>query len=164
MKRVLRGAFVGACLMTLSGIAIADKTYHSERLDLWLTDVGEKAGHPDLRSGHVVNIHPNGPVNGALERYMINGAKPNTSYQVVINGFESPSCDNKAFIEIPTDLLTTNAQGNAHGQAHFSRADIAGFSGRTLGVQWTLVTDYDGDLTTQDTVIYETDCTVVKID
>lgn len=137
--------------------AVADRTYHSERLDLVLTDAGDEAGHPELRSGHVVNIHPNGPVNGALERYLINGAQANTEYQVVIEAYDSLACAGEPSLEIPTALLTTNRQGNAHGRARFSRAELDPFSGATIGVRWTLISD-------DDVTAYETECTVVSID
>ena len=159
MKRRFILTLVGALVLSLLQVprTIADQVYHSERLDFWLTDEGEAAGHPELRSGHVVNIHPNGPVNGALERYMINGAAANASYQVVILAFSDLGCAGEPTLAIPTALLETTAQGNAHGQGHFSRADIDPFSGATVGVFWTLE-DEDG------VVAYRTDCTVVSID
>jgi hypothetical protein len=159
MKRRFILTLVGAVVLSLLQVprAIADQVYHSERLDFWLTDEGEAAGHPELRSGHVVNIHPNGPVNGALERYMINGATANANYQVVILAFSDLGCAGEPTLSIPTALLETTAQGNAHGQGHFSRADIDPFSGATVGVFWTLE-DEDG------VVAYRTDCTVVSID
>jgi len=155
MKRRFILSLVGAVVLSLLQVprAIADQVYHSERLDFWLAD----EDHPELRSGQVVNIHPNGPVNGALERYMINGAAPNANYQVVIEAFTDLGCAGDPTLSIPTALLETNAQGNAHGRGRFSRADIDPFSGATLGVFWTLV-DEDGD------VAYQTDCTVVSID
>jgi len=159
MKRRFILSFVGAVVLSSLQVphATADQVYHSERLDFWLTDEGEAAGHPELRSGQVVNIHPNGPVNGALERYMINGAAANASYQVVILAFSDLGCAGEPTLSVPTALLETTAQGNAHGQGHFSRADIDPFSGATVGVFWTLE-DEDG------VVAYRTDCTVVSID
>jgi len=158
MKRRFILSFVGAVVLSLLQVprAIADQVYHSERLSFWLDD-GADARHPELRSGHVINIHPNGPVNGALERYMINGAAANASYQVVILAFSDLGCVGNPTLAIPTALLETNAQGSAHGKAKFSRADLDPFSGATVGVYWTLE-DEDG------VVAYRTDCTVVSID
>ncbi len=104
MRQINLTVFVGAfaLLLTLSTSVVADQVYHSERLPFTLTDAGAFVGHPELRSGQVVNIHPNGPVNGALERYMINGAKPNTSYQVVLQVFNSTSCDGDLALLLPT--------------------------------------------------------------
>lgn len=159
MKRRYILTLVGAVVLSLLQVprAIADQTYHSERLDLWRTTAGRNAGHPQLRSGQVVNIHPNGPVNGALERYMINGAAANASYQVIIEVFLNHACGGSPSLSIPTALLETNGRGNAHGQAGFSHDDLIPFSGATVGVFWTLE-DENG------VVAYRTDCTVVSID
>lgn len=135
MKRRFILSLFGAVVLSLLQVprALADQGYHSERLDFWRTAAGQAVGHPQLRSGQVVNIHPNGPVNGALERYMINGARPTSSYPVVIKAFADTDCITPA-LSIPTDLLETNRQGNAHGQGYFSRADIDPFSGATVDV------------------------------
>ncbi|MGE0826766.1 MAG: hypothetical protein AB7G75_31310 [Candidatus Binatia bacterium] len=156
MKRVLLLTLVGSFILSLllPGFVGADKVYHSERLDFWLTEAGDLAGHPELRSGHVVNIHPNGPVNGALERYMINGAKPDTSYQVVILVSEIGCVGEPT--RFSTALLETNRKGNAQGKAGFSPADLAGFSGQTFGVRWILEAG--------NVAAYETDCTIVSVD
>ena len=159
MRKLSLITLAGALTLALSlstTIVVADKVYHSERLPFDRTDAGAFAGHPDLRSGQVVNIHPNGPVNGALERYMINGAKPQTSYGVVILAFDDPACGGTPSLSIPTTTLVTNKQGNAHGQAKFSAEELVPFSGMTLGVRWTLVAN--------NVVAYQTDCTIVTID
>ncbi len=98
--------------------------------------------------------YPNGPVNGAHERYMINGAMPNTSYQVEIQIFES--CGGDFMFPIPTVTLDTDKNGNASAKATFSAEDLAGFSGLTVGVQWHLIAD--------GIVAYATECTTVTID
>lgn len=161
MKQRFTLSLIGAAVLILLQFPVvgADQLFHSKRLDFWLTDDGEAAGHPELRSGHVVDIHPNGPVNGALERYMINGAAPNSSYQVVLQVFSDLGCAGDPLLSPPlsTALLETNAQGKAHGQWHFSRADISGFSGFVGGVFWTLVDE-------DDVVAYRTDCIVVSVD
>ena len=160
MKRRFTLTLIGAAVLILLQFPVvgADQLFHSERLDFWLTDDGEAAGHPELRSGHVVDIHPNGPVNGALERYMINGAAPNSSYQVVLQVFSNVECkEGTSLPPISTTLLETNAQGNAHGQWRFSSAETAGFSGFVGGVFWTLVDE-------DDVVAYRTDCIKVSVD
>ena len=88
MRQIISLVLVGTlALLMPTSIIFADQVFHSERLPLFLTQDGADAGHPQLRSGHVVDIHPNGPVNGAHERYMVNGAKPNHNYQVVLRIF-----------------------------------------------------------------------------
>ena len=130
MKQRFTLPLTGAAVLILLQFPVvgADQLFHSKRLDFWLTADGEAAGHPELRSGHVVDIHPNGPVNGALERYMINGAAPNSSYQVVLQVF-SLGGRGPASPPLSTALLETNAQGNAHSQWRFGRAETDGFSG-----------------------------------
>ncbi len=132
----------------------ADQVYHSERLDLAVTEDGAAAGHPELRKGQVVNIHPNGPVNGAHERYMIVGAMPNTSYQVEIQVFES--CGGDFMFPIPTVTVDTDKHGKGRAKATFSAEDLAGFSGLTIGAQWHLIAD--------GVAAYATECTTVTID
>lgn len=158
MRKPSLVTLVGALtlVLTLSTVVVADQVYHSEFLPFALTDAGYLAGHPELRSGHVVNIHTNGPVNGAFERYMINGASSQTSYGVVIVVFDALDCSGTPSLNIPTATLVTNKQGNAQGQAKFTPQDLESFSGLSSGVQWTLVAN--------EVVAYQTDCTVVTID
>lgn len=102
-------------LVALPLQVLADQSYYTERLPLLAV-----ADHP-LRNGMVVNIHPNGPVNGALEEYVLNGAKPNTEYGVwwEVDGIG----------ELPTNLrgdpsplaVTTDNQGNVRHTYHISR-------------------------------------------
>lgn len=144
---ILAGAYVSA--------VFADQVYHTERLEFALTAAGVTDSHPELRHGDVVNIHPNGPVNGALERYMINRAKPDTSYDVVVDVL-SGGCDGGPLFTLTTTTLQTNGAGNAHGQGFFAAEDLAPLSGATLGVQWTLRAD--------GVDAYQTPCTIVNID
>ena len=150
---LLVGALVLSGAMT-SG-ASADQVYHTERLDFSLTAAGAAAGHPELRSGQVVNIHPNGPVNGALERYMISGARPNTDYDVVLEAFLG-GCGGDPLFSMTTTTLRTNGSGTARSDASFSAEDLAPLSGGTFGVQWTL--------TAAGIDAYQTPCTTVTID
>jgi len=142
-----------ACLVTLvtvlvAGAAIpagADAVYHSERLEL--TGPAGTDFH-----GQVVNIHANGPVIGALERYHVVGATPSTAYAVWIQ-----TCDGGAFTDfLQTAVLTTDGQGNGHAAASFSAADLAPFSGLTISIRWVLESG--------DAVVYATPCTTVTID
>ena len=113
-------------------------------------------GHPELRSGHVVDIHTNGPVNGAFERYLINGAKSETNYQVILQVFQG-GCKGAFLFPLQTTTLTTNKQGNAQGKAAFTPQDLAPFAGQVFGIQWTLVDE--GGVTA-----YETICIPVAVD
>ena len=115
-----------------SAPAFADQSYHSTHAPL-LTAGGA------VTQGSVVNIHPNGPVLGAIERYHIVGATPNTSYCVYweVVGFGI----------IPSGLdfahpfqLTTNTAGNATGQLQIPRSfQLAnGFTDTTITVRWLI--------------------------
>lgn len=158
MPRIIIAAlFVGALSLigAFTSGASADQVYHTERLDFALTAAGAAAGHPQLRSGQVVNIHPDGPVNGALERYMISGAKPNTGYDVGLEAFLG-GCEGPLVLTMTTASLQTGGNGTAVGNASFSAEDLAPFSGLTVGVQWTL--------SSAGVDAYQTACTTVIID
>lgn len=133
------------CAGTLAitpAMATADGTYHTERLELTPVVAAETG------SGMVINIHPNGPVNGALERYQLQGAMPNTAYHVWIQ------VAGEDFIQ--TSTINTDQHGNGHAKADISAADLAPFSGAVLPVNWVLRTEA-GDA-------YRTDVTVVTLD
>lgn len=110
MKKIIVIALTIATLLVIgSQTVLADQSYHTERIDLSVTDEGAAAGH-SLRNGQVVNIHPNGPVNGAIELYVLNDALPETEYEVWWD----------IGIELPTNLggdpsplvITTDKNGN----------------------------------------------------
>ncbi len=141
-------------LVTSLSPVYADQVFHTTRLIFSLTPDGTAAGLPQLKAGQVVDIHANGPKIGAIEQYMINGAEPNTSYQVVLRIFNK--CGGSFLFPIPTALLATNNLGFAHGSHLFTPVDTAPFKGMTIGVLWTLVS---GDITA-----YSTTCISVTID
>ena len=132
---------VAAFLLVGYGTAHADSVYHTERLEL--TPVGGEAG-----SGQVVNIHANGPVVGALERYQLKKAMPNASYEVwlVVGGED---------FEI-TATIETDRHGNGHAKARFSADDLAPFAGLMFPVKW--------ELRLGGVVAYETNTTMVTLD
>jgi len=77
----------------------------------------------------------------AHEVYVLNGAQPSTSYQVVLLLFPfSTSCAGSP-AAIPTALLSTNRSGNGKAQVFFRPADIPpAFHGGTHGLIWQLST------------------------
>ena len=160
MKHLLRLVFIGTIALSfLSPIssAFADQDFHSQQLPWFLTPEGAAVGHPELRSDHVVDVHANGPQIGAIERYLINGAKPNTTYEVWLEIFTG-SCDGDevAFSPLFTRALGTNEQGNAQDGTVFPAEALDGLAG-VYGILWTLV-DEEG------TIAYETPCIVVTVD
>ncbi len=122
MKRLLAFLVAAGVLTIVPGSAVlADQSYHTERLPLAITDAGSAAGHT-LRQGMVVNAHPDGPINGAVELYVLNGAKPNTEYSVY--------WDVVGFGVLPTTtggttsplVVVTDSKGNGQFTARISRA------------------------------------------
>jgi len=142
--------------IVLVPIVAADGSYHSEHIDL--TPVGDAP----LRSGFVQNIHANGPQVYAIERYVLNGASPNTIYQVILvfHPFSpdcSPSQEWPAMF-IPTATIQTNASGNGTAQHVFVDMDPRA-RGAAHGVMWMVSID-GGD----GTVAYQTACTDAWLD
>jgi hypothetical protein len=135
----------------LASPAAADRVYHSEHLEL--TPVG---GAP-LRSGFVENTKAQGPRIYAHEIFVVNGAVPNATYTVTRNFFFGPDCsgENDVF-KSEVANLTTNASGNARGDAKITPMDVAGFEG-VHGVLWTV-------RNAAGMVVYHTACTAVTLD
>jgi hypothetical protein len=154
---VVGGAALLTLLLAAPRAGVADQLFHTVRLSFRLTPDGALAGHPALRSGHVVDIHPNGPVNGAHERYQLNGAKPNTAYAVVLRVF-TDTCGGapSGFDRLTTVTLRTDQHGNAQGKFDFP-AGPPPPTPLVVGVRWTLVDE-------QGEVAYDTDCITVGID
>jgi hypothetical protein len=131
-------------LLVGTSSATADRVYHTERLELVPVEGSGEAG-----SGMVVNIHPNGPVVGALERYQLRNATPHAEYVVwIVIGDQD---------FMPTATLHTDRHGNGHAKARFSAEDLAPFSGAVIpGLKWVLRRD--------NADAYETPETTVSID
>ena len=146
---------IGAILMSsifVGGVA-ADSVYHTERLIL--EPVGDATG-----SGFVVNIHPNGPVVFAQERYALRGAEPNTSYTVWLQiDATGVACDFDGLtIQMKADLRT-NGAGNATSPADFffQPGGIPPcLRNASFPIHW--------DVTDGETLAYQTDSTIVTLD
>ena len=150
MKKSLVCLAAVAALTVLAGTApaSADQLYHSGHYAFAPVD-----GAP-LRSGFVENIHPNGPIVFAHEQYVVNGAEPNTTYQVWLAVFD-PTCSTPIFTA-ETATITTNAAGNGTALHVFTPADAAGLNGLTIGGTWTL--------TTGGAPEYATACATIQLD
>jgi hypothetical protein len=138
----------GAALLP-SGAA-ADRVYHSEHLRFAPVE-----GAP-LRSGFVENIKANGPMIYAHEIFVLNGARPSTTYSVTRDFFfgDTECKGDPVPPNEPIATLRTNASGNARGSVVVRPSQIT-IDG-DHGVMWTV---RDGD-----TVVYQTACTVVTLD
>jgi hypothetical protein len=151
MRRVLMtSALIGIAVMVAAVSARADAVYHSQHIAL------APIGGAPLRSGFVENIHPNGPNVFAHEQYVVNGARPNTTYQVVLLVFPLDTTCSTSPVTIPTSIITTNAAGNGSAYFVFTPADAAGLHGLTLGGKWLLM---NGSV-----VEYTTSCETIHLD
>lgn len=149
--RALIGSLV---LVGLSaGTVLADAVYHTERLEL--NPVGGAAG-----SGLVVNIHPNGPIVFASERYGLRGAEANASYTVwLIIDAAALDCEFDG-LAIPMRAdLSTNAAGNGTAPADFffrPEGIPPCLRGATFPIHW--------EVTLDGTLTHTTDVTTVTLD
>lgn len=137
----------------LVSIAAADGVYHSQHIDLM------PVGDAPLRSGFVENIHVNGPKIYARERYVLNGASPNTSYQVTLFVYPFDEDCSVDSLLIPSVTLQTNISGNGTAQVVFTPNDVPpDLRDETTphGVRW--------EMSTAGAVAYQTDCSSVTLD
>ena len=151
MRRVLvTFAIAGMVVMASAVSARADGVYHSQHISL------SPIGAAPLRSGFVENIHADGPNVYAHEQYVVNGAKPDTSYQVVLMIFPLDTTCTSTPITIPTAVINTNGAGNGSADHVFTPADADGLRGLTVGGMWFLMNG--------NTVEYTTSCAAVHLD
>ena len=127
--------------------AFADQVFHTSH-----AAVHAVAGAP-LESGFVNDIHTNGGVNSAREEYHLNGAQPNTTYEVQLVIFES--CEGSLLTTVPTAMLTTNGAGNGNSDASFP-AGPPNNPPLQVGIVW--------QFTANGAPVYATDCVQVSVD
>jgi hypothetical protein len=138
-------------LLLCASAAHADQVYHSHHYALISVE-----GAP-LRSGFVENIHANGPNVYAHENYVLNGAAPNTSYQVVLSVWASnTTCSGDPAAQIPAAVVETSPAGNGKAQHVFTPEDAAGLRGHTVSGTWVL---WAGG-----SPAYATGCEVITLD
>jgi hypothetical protein len=155
MAVVRRLAILVALMLALGASpaapARADQTFHTEQIPLMPVN-----GAP-LHRGFVVDIHTNGPVNYALERYVLVGAMPNTSYQVVTWVYSDPNCTTLLFPSpLPDATLQTNVSGNGEAGHQLAPSVVQGLGGMTLYLVWQVMA---GNAT-----VYQTACIPVALD
>jgi hypothetical protein len=151
MRRVLMTfALAGIVVLMGAASARADGLYHSQHIAL------SPIGDAPLRSGYVENIHVNGPNVYAHEQYVVNGAEPNSTYQVVLLVFPLDTTCSGSPVTIPTASITTNAAGNGNAYHVFTPADAEGLHGLTVGGKWILMNG--------NTAEYTTSCATIHLD
>ena len=147
-------------LLTLAGLisllalvavpaAFADQLFHTSHAAVYPV-----AGAP-LQSGFVNDIHSNGVVNSAHEEYHLNGAQPNTTYQVQLVIYGDPSCAGSPFLTIPAAMVTTNGAGNGNADATFP-AGPPNNPPLRVGIVWQFIAN--------GAPVYATDCVQVSVD
>lgn len=137
-----------AAATVLVPAATADRAFHTLHAEL------HSVGGAPLRSGFVNDVHTEGVVNAANEIYHLNGALPNTTYQVTIQFyFADPTCTS-APGAIPTATLTTNGSGNGNAGAGFPAGPPSTLP--TSGIRW--------EFSTPAGVAYATDCAPLELD
>ena len=144
---MLAGLVAGGALIAAPG-AFADQVFHTSHVAVHAVE-----GAP-LQSGFVNDIHSNGAVNSAREEYHLNGAQPNTTYQVQLLFFEDLSCAGSP-LSFTTAELTTNGAGNGNADATFA-AGPPNNPPLQAGIVW--------QFTANGTAVYATDCVQVSID
>jgi hypothetical protein len=127
--------------------ALADGVYHSQHVALAPVD-----DFP-LRSGFVENIHANGPKIYAHENYVLNGAAPNTTYDVFLLAHIDPLCE-IPILALNTASLTTNVAGNGKAQVVLSPEQVP--PPTTLYLRW--------ELRSAGVPVYRTECSMVVLD
>jgi hypothetical protein len=147
----LRVATIAAlATLVLVPTALADQVFHTSHAALQPV-----AGAP-LQSGFVNDIHTNGPVNGAHEEYHLNGALPDTTFQVQLVIFASQSCTGSPpFAHVQTAQVTTNGAGNGNADFGFP-AGPPNNPPLQVGIVWQFLLN--------GTPVYQTDCVPVSLD
>jgi hypothetical protein len=151
-RGLLAIALAGLAVGSLAPVARADSSFHSDRIPLMPV-----SGTP-LQSGFVVDIHTNGPTVYALERYVLNGAEPHTTYSVVSQVYLDPTCGGSPLLAIPDATLQTNVAGNGEA-SNIIVPDLitqSGLHNTTLGIIWQVQSG--------GTVVYQTSCISVHLD
>ncbi len=128
--------------------AFADQVFHTSH-----AAVHAVADAP-LKSGFVNDIHSNSVVNSAREEYHLNGAQPNTTYQVQLLFYEDQSCAGSP-LSFTTAVLATNGAGNGNADVTFA-AGPPNNPPLQVGIVW--------QFTANGAPVYTTDCVQVSVD
>jgi hypothetical protein len=108
MKRLRFVLLAALAALSFTSAATADRFFHTAHLELM------PIGDAPLQSGFINDVHTQGVHIGAQERYVLNGALPNTTYSVALWIYPrgSGSCAGAPVRMFTTESITTNAAGN----------------------------------------------------
>ena len=133
-KRLWRHAAAAAALALVAlpflvSSAAADQSFHTSHAAL------VPVGNAPLHSGFVNDIHTNGVHNFALERYQLNGAAPNTTYDVELQiAFTDATC---SVVDLPISTATFTTNGSGNGEAGFT-FPFPGPGASNVFIRWVL--------------------------
>ena len=117
------------CALLITALpALGDAVYHTQHIPL-LSSSGTTAGF-------VQNIHANGPMIFAQERYVLLGATPGT-YTVNLNIYFSPDMSGDPVV-LTTTTFQTNERGNGVGKIALPPSAAEGLHGQTIYIVWTV--------------------------
>ncbi len=154
IKRVIAVMFVLALLAVMVSIVAADDVYRSDHIPF------NPVGDQPLRMGFVENIHSDGPQVYAVERYVLNGASPNTQFYIKPLVYLANAGCTDGLVPFPVEnTISTNHVGNGTTLVTLPPEAAAGLDGLTINVRWQLVVG-----TPDGPVAYETDCAVIVLD
>jgi len=137
MWKLLTASAVSFVALSVSLPAVADQEFHTLRLPL--TALGAP-GHPDLRAGHVIDIHSDSDNTAGHELYQVSGAAPLTDYTIVLDLNLSGCGGPGPMVPFANGVvLSTDARGNGNASTVLTQDDLAGVVGLNLGISWRLV-------------------------
>jgi hypothetical protein len=114
-RLLLAAALVMTAVAVAAPLAAADAVYHSKHIAL------NPIGGAPLRSGFVENIHADGPQVYAHELYVLNGAEPDTAYQVTLLLYPFDASCVSDVVPIPTASFQTNPPATASASSSSGR-------------------------------------------
>lgn len=156
--KFVKGVVAAICVLVLLAvvvsIAAADDVYPSDHIPF------NPVGDQPLKMGFVQNIHSDGPQLYAIERYVLNGASPNTEFYIKPLVYLANAGCTEGLIPFPVEnTINTNHVGNGTTLVTLPPEAAAGLAGLTINVRWQLLVGaLDGP------VAYETDCAVITLD
>jgi len=151
MKRIPVALVAAFATLAFVSAAAADQYFHTAHAEL--TPIGDAP----LRSGFVNDAHTQGGTIAAQERYVLNGALPNTTYTVALWIYPrgSGSCEGTPTFMFTTETITTNAAGNGEaGHTFFANPNAPPPGLEPTPIKW--VVSLNG------VPQYETDCVLVS--
>ena len=154
IKSAVVATLIMMLLLVMVSITAADGVYPSDHIPF------HPVGDQPLKSGFIENIHTNGPQLYAIERYVLNGASPNTDYYIKPLVYLADANCTDGLIPFPIEnTISTNHVGHGTTLVTLPPEAAAGLDGLTINVRWQLVVGApDGP------VAYETDCAVIVLD